>query len=184
MSRLVAFGIVAAMIGSAAGADEAPQREPSIRDLDILVGKWRYVDESTDLAGFDYREEGITECAYALDGTYIRCDGQGSYNGRSRTFVEYLNYNRYSAEFQRVGMFGNHPAIATFTLEISADGKRIEQRGTPMRQRDGTYTRNWGVISFSDEDHYTWHVHINRSDEAPDHWPRKFISTFERIVDD
>lgn len=183
MLRAVPIGFCAALSWSIATAGEVPPREPSIQDLDILIGKWSYVDQSTELAGFDYRETGFTECAYALDGAYIRCDGRGVYNGKSRTFVEYLNYNRFTGEFQRVGMFGNHPAIATFTLEISKDGKRIEQRGAPMPQRNGTFTRNWGVITFADNDHYTWHVHINRSDEAPDHWPLKFISTFKRIVD-
>lgn len=182
MFRVIVFGVFAALLWSMATAEEDPPREPSIRDLDILIGKWRYVDQSTDLAGFDYHETGFTECAYTLDGAYIRCDGEGVYNGKSRTFVEYLNFNRFSGEFQRVGMFGNHPAIATFTLEISKDGKRIEQLGKPMRQRDGSFTRNWGVITFSDNDHYTWHVHVNHSDEPPDHWPRKFVSTFERVV--
>jgi hypothetical protein len=183
MPRRIAVTFFAIAVWSVASASEDPPYERSIRDLDILIGKWRYVDESTDLAGFDYRETGFTECAYTLDGAYIRCDGKGNYNGKSRTFVEYLNYNRFTGNFQRVGMFGNHPATATFTLEISEDGRRIEQRGAPMPQRDGTFTRNWGVITFTDDDHYTWDVHVNRSDEAPDYWPRKFISTFERIVD-
>ncbi|GJM09985.1 MAG: hypothetical protein DHS20C11_22610 [Lysobacteraceae bacterium] len=164
-------------------ANDNASNEPSIKDLDILIGKWRYVDEATELAGFDYHETGETECAYALDGAYIRCQGTGVYNGKQRTFVEFLNYNRFTEEFQRVGMFGNHPAIASFTLEISDDGKRIEQRGKPMPQRDGTYTRNWGVITFVDDNHYTWDVHVNRSNEAPNHWPRKFVSQFERVVE-
>lgn len=173
---------VSAIAGPAVADDDAPP-EPTIRDLDVLIGKWRYVDESTDLAGFDYREEGVTECEYALDDAYIRCEGEGVHNGRSRTFVEYLNYNRFTGEFQRVGMFGNHPAIATFTLELSEGGRRIEQFGAPTPQRDGTFTRNWGVITFSDEDHYSWDVHVNRSDEPPNHWPRKFVSRFERIAE-
>ena len=176
----VVAGLLASTLSPVATAEEG-SHERSIRDLDMLIGKWRYVDESTELAGFDYYETGVVECAYALDDAYIRCDGEGLYNGKSRTFVEYLNYNRFTGDFQRVGMFGNHPAIARFTLEVSDDGKRIEQRGAPMPQRDGTYTHNWGVITFTDDDHYVWHVHLNRSNEPPDHWPRKFISTFERI---
>lgn len=184
MHKAVVATVLAFSILSAASAGESPSEERSIRDLDILIGKWRFVDQSTELAGFDYRETGVTECAYALDDAYIRCNGEGLHNGKSRTFVEYLNYNRFTGEFQRVGMFGNHPAISTFTLDVSDDGKRIEQRGAPMPQRDGTFTRNWGIITFTDKDHYTWHVHLNRSNEAPDHWPLKFISTFARVVDE
>lgn len=182
MPRSIMVGFLAAVVVSVVDASDAPPHEPSVRDLDLLIGKWRYVDESTKLAGFDYRETGTTECRYALDGAYIRCDGKGLYNGNSRTFVEFLNYNRFTGEFQRVGMFGNHPAIARFTLEISEDGRRIEQRGAPMPQRDGTFTHNWGVITFADDNHYTWHVRLNRSNEPPDHWPLRFISIFERIV--
>lgn len=166
-----------------ATADGNPSDQPSIKDLDILIGKWRYVDESTELAGFDYRETGETECAYTLDDAFIRCEGSGVYSGKSRTFVEYLNYNRFTGEFQRIGMFGNHPSIPRFTLEISEDGKRIEQRGAPLPQRDGSFTRNWGVITFIDDDHYTWDVHVNSSNEAANYWPRKFVSTFERVVE-
>ena len=179
MYKIIAAGLVSAFAcaGAAVAADAAT-------DLEILIGKWRYVDQSTDLAGFDYREEGETECQYALGGKYIRCEGSGVYNGKTRVFVEYINYNQFTEEFQRVGFFENHPAHARFTLQISEDGKRIEQRGAPMDQRDGTVTRNWGVITFIDDDHYNWDVHVNTSNEAADYWPRKFVSTFERVTDE
>jgi len=184
MNKFIAAGLVSAFMCVGAAVAEKPSPEPSIKDLDVLIGKWRYVDQSTDLAGFDYREEGETECQYALGGKYIRCEGSGVYNGKSRVFVEYINYNQFTEEFQRVGFFENHPAHARFTLQISEDGKRIEQRGAPMDQRDGSVTRNWGVITFIDDDHYNWDVHVNTSTEAADYWPRKFISTFERVTDE
>ena len=90
MLRVFAIGICAACLFSIAAAGETSPHEPSIQDLDVLIGKWRYVDQSTELAGFDYRETGTTECAYALDDAYIRCDGEGVFNGKSRTFGDTL----------------------------------------------------------------------------------------------
>ena len=173
------------MLVSVMGAmAEGDARTPSIQDLDHLIGKWRYVDQSTELAGFDYREEGVINCNYALDGKYIQCDGAGHYGDKTRTYVDYISYNNISETFVRTGMFGNHPAIASFTMNVSDDGMTIEQFGTPMHQRDGSTSKNWGVINFSDNDHYVWKVHVNRSTKAPDYWPLSFISTYERISDE
>lgn len=119
MLKVVVISFFVAVFWPITSVGEVSQHEPTIRDLDILIGTWLYVDESTDLAGFDYRETGFTECAYALDAAYIRCDGESVYNGKSSTFVEYLNCNGFTGGFQRVAMLGNHTAIATFTLEIS-----------------------------------------------------------------
>jgi len=155
--------------------------QPSIRDLDRLVGKWTFYDEATPLAGFDYREEGTIECRYAVDDAYIRCDGVGHRNGKTRSFVEYINYNFITEQFERVGIFGNHPAKAVFAMTLSDDGKMIKQKGTPMQQRGGYFTRNWGKIRFVNDDHYIWETRVNRSDEDPDHWPLKFISEYKRV---
>ncbi|WP_262696085.1 DUF1579 family protein [Kordiimonas aquimaris] len=163
-------------------ADSENERNKSIKDLNLLIGSWRYVDQSTENAGFNYREEGTIECAYAFNEAYIQCNGTGHYNNKTRTFIEYINYNQITKNFERVGIFENHPAKAIFTLTVSADGKTIEQFGAPMHQRDGTVTKNWGSIRFSDENHYTWQTRVNYSNEAPDHWPVRFISTYERIT--
>lgn len=98
MLKVIVICYFVAVFWPSVSAGEVPQHEPFIRDLDVLTGKWRHVDESTDLAGFDYRETGFTECAYVLEDACIRCDGEGFYNGKSRTFVEYLNYNRFTGE--------------------------------------------------------------------------------------
>ncbi len=185
MRSFVPVAVVAALLGAAAmpsaAEDTAKDTERSTRDLDRFIGKWRFVDEATELAGFEYREEGVTECHYALDDAYIQCDGVGGSNNKTRHWVDYLNYNSITGDFERVGMFGNHPAKSSFTMRLSDDGQVVELFGAPMKQRDGSTTVNWGVIEFQDENNFTWNTRLNRSTQPPDHWPLSFVGVYERI---
>ena len=159
----------------------AQEAEKSTRDLAMFIGKWQFVDAATELAGFEYREEGITECSYALDDAYIRCDSTGTANGKTRTYVDYLNYNSITDTYERTGLFGNFPEKSSFTMTIREGGMVIEQMGAPVNQRNGTTSTNWGLIRFTDADNFTWETRLNRSHQPPDHWPLSFIGTYKRI---
>jgi len=49
--------IVAALLGFTVSPSVAEETELSTRNLDQFIGKWRFVDEATELAGFEYRED-------------------------------------------------------------------------------------------------------------------------------
>ena len=181
MVRKKNLGAVVLALGVMIGVAAAQETEKSTRDLDRLIGHWRFVDQSTELAGFDYREEGEVTCQYVYDAAYIRCDGFGVSNDRRREFVEYLNYNSITDQYERVGMFQNHPAKARFTMTLADDGREIEQFGAPMHQRNGATTRNWGKIKFESDDKYVWSTRLHRSGQDPNHWPLSFIGTYERV---
>ena len=181
MRDFVCVAAIAAFMGVAAAPALAEDKERSTQDLDQFIGKWRFVDEATDLAGFEYREEGIIDCHYALDDAYIQCDGAGHSNNKTRTWVDYLSYNSIRGEYERIGLFGNHPEKSSFIMRPSADGKVIEIFGVPMQQRDGSVTKNWGVIEFQDSDNFTWDTRLNRSTQPPDHWPLSFVGVYQRI---
>lgn len=161
----------------------AQNSEKSTQDLYRFIGTWQFVDEATALAGFTYREEGITECRYALDNAYIRCDSVGRYNGKSRTYVDYLNYNSITGVYDRVGMFANHPEKAVFTMKLSDDGRTVELTGKPMQQRDGSVTKNRAVIKFLSDDEFIWETRVNKSTEPADSWPLSFIGTYKKVGD-
>lgn len=169
---------------AAAGAEEKPQAPPpekSTQDLGAFIGKWRFVDEATEDAGFDYREEGTLHCFYAYEGAYVQCDGEGD-NGRSkRTYSDFLNYNSITDQYEWVGVFANHPEKAFFVLTLSEDGRRVEMRGRPMNQRNGSTTLNYAVIEFDGEDSFVWNTYLNKSTDPGNHWPLSFIGTYERI---
>lgn len=193
--KLAAAGAVvcivglAGLTGLAATAQNSTQStgastpKKSTKDLHRFIGKWQFVDEATELAGFTYREEGTTECRYALDGAYIRCDSVGRYNGKSRTYVDYLNYNSITDTYDRVGMFANHPEKATFTMKLANGGRTVSLTGTPMQQRDGSVTKNRAVITFADDNTYVWETRVNKSTEPADSWPLRFIGTYKKVSD-
>lgn len=153
----------------------------STQDLSAFIGKWKFVDEATELAGFEYRDEGTLNCYFAYENNYIKCDGESSSGGKNRTYSDFLNYNSISDQYEWVGIFGNHPEKAFFVLTPSEDGRRIEMRGKPMQQRNGTTTQSWAIIQFEGGNRFIWKTYLNRSTAAPDSWPLSFIGKFERV---
>ena len=156
-------------------------QEKSTQDLSAFIGKWKFVDQATELAGFEYRDVGTLHCYYAYEDAYIQCDGESSSGGKKRTYSDFLNYNSISGQYEWVGIFGNHPEKAFFVLTPSEDGRRIEMRGRPMKQRDGSTTQNWAIIQFKGDDEFVWKTHLNRSTSAPNDWPLSFIGNYKRI---
>ena len=178
LSRFV-LSVVAVLWVFGIAAAEASKK--STQDLSAFIGKWRFVDESTELAGFDYREEGTLHCYYAYGDAYIQCDGEGDNGRATRTYSGFLNYNSITDQYEWVGIFANHPEKAFFVLTVSEDGRRIEMRGRPMNQRDGSTTQNWAVVEFDGDERFTWDTYLNRSTDALNSWPLSFIGKFERM---
>ncbi|WDI30614.1 hypothetical protein PUV54_11675 [Hyphococcus flavus] len=159
----------------------AEDKEHSIADLDFLLGKWRFVDESTEIAGFEYREEGEMICESALDERYIACHCEGASNGKTRHYVNYYSYNNLAGEFQLTSLFGNYPEKSHFRIKLDEGENGFSMIGDPMRIPDGRRSTNWSVISLEGPDRIRWETRLNRTGEAPDHWPLKFVATYERV---
>ncbi len=181
MLKLLSVLLVSVFTLNGAVVAAETEKESSINDLDLLLGKWRFADEATDLAGFVYREEGVMECSRALDDRYIACQSEGETNDKKRHYVTYYTYNSLSDEFLVTALFGNYPEKAEFVLTMDEDGRGFSMFSDPMRIPDGRTSTNWGKVTFENDDRFRWEVRLNRSGESPDHWPLKFLSTYERI---
>ncbi|NVJ97530.1 MAG: DUF1579 family protein [Alphaproteobacteria bacterium] len=175
--------LLVALLSACSLAATPAVAEPSIKDLDALTGTWEFYDEATELAGFEYREEGTQTCRYALDDSFIRCDGTGTARGKTRHFTMYINYNRFKGTFEMVGLFGNFPEKSFFTIKPSEDLTKLELFGRRMNQRDGSTTQNYGVITFTDANSFTWETRVNKSTEPLNHWPLRFTGEYNKVAD-
>ena len=154
--------------------------EKSVRDLDRLIGIWRFSDTATEHAGHEYREEGIMRCSYVLDDRYIACMSEGNNGKSTRHYIHYWSYNDITDRYEMTGLFGNYGAKENFTVTISENGQEIELIREPSFNRNSITTKIWGIIKFESHDHFVWEVRLNRSDQSPDHWPLSYLSQYER----
>ncbi len=155
--------------------------QKSTEDLAMFIGKWRFTDEATELAGFDYTETGITDCRLVLQSSYLQCSTTGTSKDKTRSYFNFLNYNSISDQYEWVGMFSNHPEKFFMTISIAPDGKNFEMFGSPIKQKGGITSKNWSQIKFISSDKFIWETRVNKSNEPPDHWPLKFIGTYTRV---
>lgn len=90
LSKIVVLIVVVAWAPTVLADQDS---EKSTQDLSALIGKWKFVHESMDPVGFDYREKGTLYCYYAYEGAYIQCDGEGDNGRNQRSYSDFLNYN-------------------------------------------------------------------------------------------
>ena len=98
--------------------------DPSIKDLNRLIGTWQFEDRSLPALGFEYLETGTRACAYALDEAYIRCVSTGATKGKLRTYEFHFNYNAIDARFEMVAMFSNYGPKQIYVVSLCDDGRR------------------------------------------------------------
>lgn len=153
---------------------------PSIRDLELLIGDWTFVDAATEYAGYEYSESGTRSCAYALDEQYIRCVSKGRARGKDRTYVFYINYNSEDERFEMLSMWSNYSRKALYHLLVSDDGRRIDLMNGPNPEEEER-EQTWGTIIFQSDDKFIWESRLNKGNELPDHWPVTFRETADRV---
>lgn len=165
----VLFVASAALAG---GFGQAHAEGSSIRDLDRLIGAWRYEDRSLPALGVDYVDTGARTCAYALNGAYIRCVSVGNANGKPRTYEFSFNYNSIDERFEMVAMFSDYGPKQNYIVTVSNGGARIDLVGQRTPRKGQTYSdQSWATIVFEGNDTMVWTTRRNRSTTPPDEWP-------------
>ncbi len=153
----------------------ALDQEPSIKDLDWLIGSWDYADQAVKS---DYTDTGKRDCRYTLMQKYIVCESEGVTNtGKERNYLFYFNYNKRNERFEMVAVFNDYPGKNLYILDVSKDGyvinlKNHEWNTTGLKQLseaeityDGTSVWKW-EIRFGDIDPETGVVPISFIDTA------------------
>jgi hypothetical protein len=131
--------------------------EPSIKDLEWMIGDWAFHDFATEAAGFVYEEKGIRSCRWELREQYIRCESQGGTAARPRTYVNYFNYNPAEKRFEMVSMWSNHPPKDMRVGEAAADGRELKLRQLrPERDDEGMLKQTWAIMRFDGTATWTW----------------------------
>lgn len=102
----------------------------SIKDLDFLVGKWEV--REIVFAGTDkeYIETGSRECAYYMDGSWIKCETMGKRHGRDRSYTFLINYHPAEEYFQFLSLSSDYPDLGVSAWEIDTDAQIIRGRST------------------------------------------------------
>lgn len=173
-----AFVVFASVLG-----DEGPAyaANPSIKNLDRLIGTWRYEDRSLPALGFDYLDTGVRTCAYALNGAYIRCVSVGHSNGKSRTYEFSFNYNSIEERFEMVAMFSDYGPKQNYVVTVNDGGRRIDLVGQRTTRRGQAYSdQSWATIVFDGDDTMTWTTRRNRSTSHHDEWPAITVDNARR----
>lgn len=157
--------------------------EPSIKDLDRLIGTWRYDDRSAPALGFDYRETGTRTCAYGLADTYIRCISEGVANGKSHVYEFNFNYNAIDERFEMVAIFSHYGPKMFYVVTLREGGRRVDLLAPRMPRNGQTYTdQSWATITFDGNDRMIWTTRRNRSTQHPDEWPTITVDDAHRIL--
>ena len=157
---LVAFAVAAA--------------EPSIADLDWMIGDWTFEDRATEAAGFKYEERGTRSCRWAMRHQYIRCESQGGTTARPRTYVNYFNYNPAEKRFEMVSMWSNHPPKDIRAGQATPSRREVVLRQLrPERDDDGIVKQSWAVLKFDGDATWTWESG-SRMDGSQEDGPVRF----------
>lgn len=162
------------MVGAMLLLAAATAAEPSIKDLEWMIGDWAFHDVATEAAGFKYEEKGTRSCRWALRDQYIRCESQGGTAARPRTYVNYFNYNAAEKRFEMVSMWSNHPPKDIRAGEAAAGGRELRLRQLrPERDDDGIIKQSWAVMRFDGKGSWTWESG-SRPEGAADDGPVRF----------
>jgi hypothetical protein len=173
MLKSLCVALFSVSVAATMAQAQTSSAEPSIRDLDRLIGTWEFEDVATAAAGLDYREAGTRVCAYALDDQYVRCDSKGVIRGTERTYVFYFNYNKLERRFEMVALHGNYPRKTFYTVAVFDGGLRIELTSEKL-PGDQSPNRSRATINFEAGDRAVWETRISKPGQPSNHWPVAF----------
>lgn len=141
------------VLGSVALPTTASAQDPSIRDLDWLVGEWTFDDAQIE---GEYRETGTRDCAYALGGDYIRCESHGTdHRGREREYVWYFNYNADDARFEITNLIQGFQRKLLYTATLHDEGRRLEVSYGSW-EGDRIVVDGGATVTYDGVDRYVW----------------------------
>lgn len=139
---------------SALASAHASDAEPSINDLEFLIGEWS--GEATlsyprEPAREARRETVNVICDYTLKQSHIQCDSAWQRaSGETRTFRLYLNYNALDGQFEKLFLYDNWPRRTAYPFDYDAEGGVISAT-TTFEEADGV-TGEERILWTLDED--------------------------------
>ena len=156
-------------------------QEPTIKDLDGIIGSWEVEEVGFSGTNQEPAEQGTRTCSYILLDTYILCETRSRFlkTGKERAYQFLINYNGLDKRFELVSIYSNWGRKNFDAITIQSNPKRWDLRGTP-RVENGIERRVWGVIEFMEPNRYVWTVRINKSTDAPTEWPIMFREVARR----
>ena len=89
----------------------------SIKDLGFLIGKWEVSEIVYAGTDKEYIETGSRECAYYMDGSWIKCETMGKRHGRDRSYTFLINYHPEKKYFQFLSLSGDYPDFGGECME-------------------------------------------------------------------
>lgn len=121
----------------------------SVKDLDFLIGKWEVSEIVYAGTDKEYIETGSRECAYHMDGSWIKCETMGKRHGRDRSYTFLINYHPEKEYFQFLSFSSDYPDLGVTAWEIDTDAKMIIGRSTQGYESIHS-------INFKDTDKIIW----------------------------
>lgn len=121
----------------------------SIKDLDFLIGKWEVSEIVAAGTENEYTETGTRECAYFMDGNWIKCETRGKRRGRDRSYTFLINYHPEKEYFQFLSLSSDYPdcGISAWVIDKNAD---------VIRGRSTSGYESIHSINFEDKDKIVW----------------------------
>lgn len=147
------FTLMLLLCSMAAAAGSASGQEPSIAQLDWLIGEWTF--EDVELDG-EYRETGTRVCSYALGDEYIVCESRGvDHRARERSYRWYFNYNAQDQRYEITSLFQGYPRKLLYTATIHDGGRRMELTYGSW-EGDQVVIDGGATVTYNGSDQYVW----------------------------
>jgi len=171
------YTLVLVFLTLSAFSQKVKKTNPTVQDLDFLIGKWEITFKIYDTHNPDsapvFTEKGWQICEYDMDlnGTpmFIICKGElkidsGRNIGRTREIQESIRYSRFEKSFERIGIYSNWPATGLEILKYDSTKAKFIIQGqlnvqnnmlerymdTYQFNKDYSYFDRTNIANFSD----------------------------------
>src|SRR5688572_24214767 len=107
-------------------------QDNSIRDLHMLIGKWKTEDIYMKGTPSELIDKGERTCQYILNDTYINCETISvNSTGARRKYQFLINYNNITGQYEMISIYSNWPMKRQDVITIHENGKVLEIIGQP-----------------------------------------------------
>lgn len=160
-------------------------KEPSIKDLDFLIGTWE--GQSTFLYPRDEERSPANEtvkvsCAYVLKDTYIQCDtAWTNSDDRTRTFRLHFNHNRLDEAYQVLFIYDNWPRHVSYLLNYD-DSEDAYIGLSEFEDADGETGEERVEWRLSEDERELRSAEFNHLASDPDdYWAKSFEYVWRKV---
>ena len=157
---------------------QASTKEPSITDLDWLIGKWQYNDVAVKGA---YTDKGIRICEYTLNKSYIACLSDGVTNtGKKRSYYFYFNYNKLDKRFEITSLTSDYPRKNLYIVTVQENNHKLSLTSKSWT-KDGMVDNNTAAITYNGKNIWLWKIRYGEADPETGIIPVSYIDKSTRI---